>query len=82
MLYSAISTIWLSCTTYFCVHSFLNGCPVARTVPDSFPKKLTDATAYRVEAPMSILSVAVGHLDEGCADLRAAAQQKDDYRRS
>src|SRR5690606_10907082 len=34
-LYSAISTIWPSFTTYFCVHSLRNGCPVARTVPAS-----------------------------------------------
>jgi hypothetical protein len=40
-LYSCISVIRLSRTTYFCAHSFQNGLPVAFTVPDSKPNTTT-----------------------------------------
>jgi hypothetical protein len=46
MLYSSISVIRPSLTTYFCAHSFRNGFPVAFTVPDSKP--ITTTVSFSV----------------------------------
>lgn len=46
MLYSSISVISPSRTTYFCAHSLRNGFPVALTVPDSKP--ITTTVSFSV----------------------------------